>query len=219
METREILNPKTITKKCVFCGKDVILTVDELDYMKYEGGMYVQDCFPYLSAGEREMFISGVCPECFEETFGKEEEDEGNEGCNRDCNNCESRNESDDFRDPGYFELGPNKTNVLKTLGYDLEFIENIANAMAEFFPTMPEFPKIASYNVFREFIKTEKFKALAGDITPNKAFALGYFKDAISDVVAKKNMKALSKAFSGDSAAIVEQIPDQLFGGKSDGK
>lgn len=33
---------------------------------------HVQDIFPYLSANDRELLISGVCGECFDKMFGEE---------------------------------------------------------------------------------------------------------------------------------------------------
>lgn len=55
---------------CPFCGNSFVLSVDEDDYLAWRGGMLVQDAFPYLSAEERELLISGICPECWEKTFG-----------------------------------------------------------------------------------------------------------------------------------------------------
>lgn len=52
--------------KCVKCNKevDVYFTKDELD--KWTSGEYnIQDCFPNLTPGEREMFLSGICDDCW----------------------------------------------------------------------------------------------------------------------------------------------------------
>ncbi len=60
-----------ITKTCVTCQKVVAMRVDPQDIQRHREGVLVQDAFadragvPYLNAGEREMFISGVCDDCF----------------------------------------------------------------------------------------------------------------------------------------------------------
>lgn len=50
---------------CPFCKKENVVTVGYDDYEKYENGAKAQDCFPYLSADDRELLISGICPECW----------------------------------------------------------------------------------------------------------------------------------------------------------
>ncbi len=44
------------------------------DFFKWQEGELAQNAFPYLSADEREMLISGVCPKCWAKTFGEEYE-------------------------------------------------------------------------------------------------------------------------------------------------
>lgn len=61
---------------CPICGHAHEIAVNEEDYFAWSfDGVYAQDAFPYLSANEREMLISGVCPECWEKTFSVEWED------------------------------------------------------------------------------------------------------------------------------------------------
>lgn len=55
---------------CPFCGKESVVSVFEDDYYAWLRNGLVQDVFPYLSADERELLISGICPECWEKTFG-----------------------------------------------------------------------------------------------------------------------------------------------------
>lgn len=55
---------------CPFCGVESVISVFEDDYLAWEQGALVQDAFPYLSADDREMLISGICPTCWEKTFG-----------------------------------------------------------------------------------------------------------------------------------------------------
>jgi hypothetical protein len=40
----------------------IALRVDQDDLDAHHGGVYVQDAFPYLPAGERELFLTSVCP-------------------------------------------------------------------------------------------------------------------------------------------------------------
>ena len=61
----------TIVTTCPFCGHANEVAVNEEDYFDWSfDGVLVQDAFPYLSADEREMLVSGICPTCWEETFG-----------------------------------------------------------------------------------------------------------------------------------------------------
>ena len=67
-----------VVTRCPFCGKGNFIEVNDADYDDWQDGELVQNAFPYLSADEREMLISGICPTCWEKTFGSfdEEEDE-----------------------------------------------------------------------------------------------------------------------------------------------
>jgi hypothetical protein len=65
-------NPMTLEVDCRICGKTVNLVIEQEDFKKFknrEGA--VQNIFPYLSADEREMLISGICSDCWEELFNK----------------------------------------------------------------------------------------------------------------------------------------------------
>ena len=64
---------------CPFCGYGNFIEVNENDYLDWGDGMNAQDAFPYLSAGEREMLISGICPTCWEKYFGSDEEPDPDE--------------------------------------------------------------------------------------------------------------------------------------------
>ena len=66
----------TIVTVCPFCGHANEVEVNEEDYWEWQDGALAQDAFPYLSADEREMLISGICPKCWEKTFGGEEEED-----------------------------------------------------------------------------------------------------------------------------------------------
>lgn len=52
--------------RCVRCGRFVAVHVDADDYARHVvHGVYVQDCFPYLSAADRELFITSWCGDCW----------------------------------------------------------------------------------------------------------------------------------------------------------
>ena len=62
--------------RCVCCGKTHTIFVNNEDWEEYynsEHRRYIQDIFPYLTAGERELLISGVCSNCWEGIFSDED--------------------------------------------------------------------------------------------------------------------------------------------------
>ena len=62
-----------IKTKCPFCGKEQIIRVPEEGIIAYKAGALMQDAFPMLTPDEREALISGICPECWDKTFGAED--------------------------------------------------------------------------------------------------------------------------------------------------
>ena len=58
---------------CPFCGHAHEVAVNESDYLDWDDGELAQNAFPYLSADEREMLISGICPTCWNKMFGGDE--------------------------------------------------------------------------------------------------------------------------------------------------
>lgn len=63
-----------VVTACPFCGRANGVEVNEKDYLDWQDGALAQDAFPYLNANEREMLISGICPTCWFNTFGSEDE-------------------------------------------------------------------------------------------------------------------------------------------------
>ncbi len=59
-----------IKKTCPFCGKTTIITVNKNDYDKWQEDTLIQRAFPYLSADEREVLITGMCYDCQAKVFG-----------------------------------------------------------------------------------------------------------------------------------------------------
>lgn len=64
----------SIVTTCPFCGHANFVEVNEDDYLDWSDGTLAQVAFPYLSADEREMLISGICPKCWDSMFGSDEE-------------------------------------------------------------------------------------------------------------------------------------------------
>lgn len=64
------MNMITVEKMCRECQKNVKLQVHKQDFIAYQNGAFVQNAFPYLSDGDRELLVSGICSNCFDEMFG-----------------------------------------------------------------------------------------------------------------------------------------------------
>lgn len=73
----EFINPYIIACECPLCHKVNEVTVELHHYLDYAfGHLKAQDAFPYLSADERELIISGTCSECWNKMFGDEDEED-----------------------------------------------------------------------------------------------------------------------------------------------
>ena len=61
---------------CVVCGKhhDSIV-LDAERYYQWKAGSCIQDVFPEMTKEQREILISGTCPECWDVLFPEEDED------------------------------------------------------------------------------------------------------------------------------------------------
>jgi hypothetical protein len=59
----------TLWATCNKCKDQVEMAVNVDDYTSWENGELIQVAMPYLSAGEREVLISGVCGTCFDKMF------------------------------------------------------------------------------------------------------------------------------------------------------
>lgn len=77
METEQpkFKQPRMVEIVCPQCHKTNTLVVEFEDFVAFQiRGKYAQEAFPYLSAGERELLISGVCDPCFQKLFPPEDE-------------------------------------------------------------------------------------------------------------------------------------------------
>ena len=79
MKTLDYDSAVIVITACPFCGKAHEVLVNEEDYLNWDDGELVQNAFPYLSADEREMLISGICPTCWDSMFGSDEEPDPDE--------------------------------------------------------------------------------------------------------------------------------------------
>lgn len=68
-----------IQKKCPCCGKLQTLEVNENEYQEWLAGKSVQKAFPNLNEDQREILMSGICPECWDTIFPEEEEEDDSE--------------------------------------------------------------------------------------------------------------------------------------------
>lgn len=59
----------TVVTQCPICGRANEIEVNDMDYLDWKDGTLAQDAFPYLDANEREMLISGICPDCWNNMF------------------------------------------------------------------------------------------------------------------------------------------------------
>ena len=54
---------------CVTCGAQKIHEVSKEGYDAYMSGARVSEAFPDLSLEDKERFISGICPVCWDQMF------------------------------------------------------------------------------------------------------------------------------------------------------
>lgn len=66
----------TITTMCPMCRSIAKITVKGYDYDAFLNGVNISECFPYLSAEDRERLLTGICPDCWDNMFPLPEEDD-----------------------------------------------------------------------------------------------------------------------------------------------
>jgi hypothetical protein len=60
------------SKNCPECGKHKVFEVSSAALVRYLEGAHVQVAFPEMSVDDRERFISGICPRCWNKIFPDE---------------------------------------------------------------------------------------------------------------------------------------------------
>ena len=78
-----MFEPEFVTRKepdlvdchftCFKCEKPRLVTCRETEFHIWTNGAFVQNAFPNMSADDREMFVSGVCPTCWKEIMETED--------------------------------------------------------------------------------------------------------------------------------------------------
>jgi len=58
---------------CVFCGKEHITHLDKVKLQRWRAGERIQLVFPEMSSDDREILISGTCPQCWSDHLEAEE--------------------------------------------------------------------------------------------------------------------------------------------------
>lgn len=68
MSTTSQFDNYTIRTQCPFCQKihEIPATLKQVLELNSPNRRHIQEIFPELSAQEREMIISGTCPECWD---------------------------------------------------------------------------------------------------------------------------------------------------------
>lgn len=68
--------PITMEQECFACHRAVALEISPTGLARWKGGEHIQKALPELSAGERELLISGNCEPCFDRIMADPEEEE-----------------------------------------------------------------------------------------------------------------------------------------------
>jgi hypothetical protein len=55
--------------ECMYCNYKEVITVAEADYIAWHNGRLIQNAFPYLTDGQRELMISNTCDDCWNRLF------------------------------------------------------------------------------------------------------------------------------------------------------
>ena len=55
--------------QCRYCDYEETITIAEALYIAWHNGNFIQDSFPYLSAGQRELMLSNTCDDCWQKFF------------------------------------------------------------------------------------------------------------------------------------------------------
>ncbi len=66
----------TLTKTCHLCKTEHEMQVSDQSLERFQKGEHVQFAFPYLTADERELLISGICGKCVDEIFAEVDDTE-----------------------------------------------------------------------------------------------------------------------------------------------
>jgi hypothetical protein len=63
------------TLPCAGCGLTTWFSMTQVEYNAWKQGVHVQRIFPTWPPEDREMLISGTCPDCWDEMWAEDEDD------------------------------------------------------------------------------------------------------------------------------------------------
>lgn len=63
--------PTHLVVTCAHCGAEKELYANSVDIFKWQAGVSIQECMPYLSKADRELLISKTCDDCWKNLFGE----------------------------------------------------------------------------------------------------------------------------------------------------
>jgi len=66
--------PKVQGKPCPNCSLVKHFTITDDEFLKLRAGEFIQDVFPDMEPQDREAFVSGYCPPCWDALFCFDEE-------------------------------------------------------------------------------------------------------------------------------------------------
>ena len=70
---------QVVTPACLGCGDTAVFVMTVEQQARYRAGEHVQRIFPTWSPEDRERLISGTCPDCWEEMWAEEEDEDWDE--------------------------------------------------------------------------------------------------------------------------------------------
>ena len=73
------MTTETHAIECWNCLQPHVIEVSSEGYAEWQGGELIQEALPELSAGERELLMSGTWDPCWDELFGDFAEEEDND--------------------------------------------------------------------------------------------------------------------------------------------
>lgn len=71
-EVNNMTNTGVVEIECIMCHTKHTVLVPTAGYKQWASGQAkIQDALPSLSADERELLMSNICPKCWDKTFGE----------------------------------------------------------------------------------------------------------------------------------------------------
>lgn len=64
------------TPRCVVCHSYSEIKLDNEKFARWQGGELIQRVWPEKTPDERELIMTGTHPECWEQMFGSDDEEE-----------------------------------------------------------------------------------------------------------------------------------------------